>query len=79
MTYRKPDQTSDELAAVLAPLLGTTAANLEGFVVVGFRADDQLVYLSNANCREALVALMANAIAHMATELAEARLSGDFN
>lgn len=56
--------------AAIAPLLDVKASDLCGYVIIGFRHDDNMEILSNGSSQEATIALLADAIREIAGQLA---------
>lgn len=70
MATRNPQHSNDEIMAAIAPLLEVKASDLNGYVIIGFRNDDNMEILSNSTSQEATITLLADAIRETAGQLA---------
>ena len=79
MSSREPVPSNGEIMAMLAPILGCQADDLDGYVIIGVGVGDEYRFAANLATTETTLAVVARALAVQLTMLADESVSRRFN
>lgn len=79
MSSGPPEISNSEIIAMLAPILGCPAADLDGYIIIGVSDGDGYKFAANLATTEAVLAVTARALASQLTFMADKSVARKFN